>query len=87
MAPPINPQSRMRLVEAACKEPLTVEQIAKAIGTDVVKARETVQNLVSRRRLRNVGSSRGGHKVQGVYVAGNALNVFSELESAWRQAA
>ena len=87
MPPPINPNSRMSLVVAACKEPRTIEQIAQALGTDVVTARQTVQNLISRRRLRNIGNRRGGHGAAGVFVAGSARDVFQELESAWRQAA
>lgn len=89
MAPPINPNSNMRRVVAVCQEPRTVEQIADALSTDVVVVRQTIQNLISRRRLCNVGNRRGGLGVRGLYVDASTISSdpFAALESAWRQAA
>lgn len=100
MAPPINPNSYMSRVVAACQEPRTVEQIAQAIGENIRTTRLAVWNLISRRRLLNLRAGRRG--VDGLYVVNDGRHAppavakvapcripwdARELESAWRQPA
>jgi hypothetical protein len=102
MAPPINPQSYMQRIIAACQEPCAAEQLAELIGTDVETVRRAVGNLVSRKRLVNLRTWRRG--IPGLYVVNDGRHVVPEvvkpapkprrvpwdhraLVSAWRQPA